>query len=269
MWDTPLVNQTEPTPSPISLVPPLGAVEPETIYQQLDFPPAPRDRPYVVLNMVSSMDGKVTLGTSGVGLGSRLDFALMRRLRMPMDAVMHGAGTIRADRLGPLLPDELVAVRMDRGQPPRPYAITISRTLGIDPSNRFFREPADRTIVLTTQRASRTRGRDFDGCATLLAVGEDQIDLPAALARLRHEYGIARLLCEGGARLNQSLLDANAIDELFWTIAPKLAGGSAAGLIVGADPPLTVRAQLELIGLIKHGDELFTRYRVRRPACVT
>jgi len=71
----------------------------ETLYQQLRFPPAPPDRPYVFLNMVSTLDGKITLGEVGdtaAGLGSPMDQALMKRLQRNAQAVLIGASTLRA-----------------------------------------------------------------------------------------------------------------------------------------------------------------------------
>jgi 2,5-diamino-6-(ribosylamino)-4(3H)-pyrimidinone 5'-phosphate reductase len=71
----------------------------ETLYRQIPFPPAPTDRPYVFLNMVSTLDGKITLGEVGdtaAGLGSPMDQALMKRLQRNAQAVLIGASTLRA-----------------------------------------------------------------------------------------------------------------------------------------------------------------------------
>ena len=73
---------------------------------------APPDRPYLVLNMVSSLDGKATIDWRTKGLSTELDRRLFHRLRTQGDAVMVGAGTARAERYGRMAKsDELRAAR--------------------------------------------------------------------------------------------------------------------------------------------------------------
>ena len=64
--------------------------------------------------------------------------------------------------------------------------------------------------------------------------------------------------------LNQQLLDLNLLDEVFWTIAPKLAGGCGPNLLTGHDQARAIRARLDLLSLFEQDSELFARYRVRR-----
>ncbi len=65
---------------------------------------------------------------------------------------------------------------------------------------------------------------------------EGAVDLAAALRHLRQERGIRALLCEGGPRLHAQLQAAGLVDDLFLTIAPKLAGGDAPRILEGALP---------------------------------
>src|SRR5215212_8815849 len=105
-------SSTSPSPSPRSTgtpisAPPDGEVlrlfpEPaarlatEDVYGGLSFPTR-EARPYVLINMVCSLDGKASAedGKSGF-IGSPTDRYLMRALRARADAVMIGAGTLRA-----------------------------------------------------------------------------------------------------------------------------------------------------------------------------
>jgi riboflavin biosynthesis pyrimidine reductase len=89
----------------------------------------------------------------------------------------------------------------------------------------------------------------------------DQVDLATALGHLRRERGIRSLLCEGGPRLLAQLFEAQLIDELFITHAPKLAGGEGPRLVAGL--PEGERT-LDLAWLLHEPDtgELFARYRV-------
>jgi riboflavin biosynthesis pyrimidine reductase len=88
------------------------------------------------------------------------------------------------------------------------------------------------------------------------------IDLRPLLERLRSEYGVRSVLCEGGPTLNASLLPYGLVDELFLTISPSLAGGADALTIV-AGAPLPELAELELVWALEEGSELYLRYRIR------
>jgi riboflavin biosynthesis pyrimidine reductase len=85
------------------------------------------------------------------------------------------------------------------------------------------------------------------------------VDLPALLHELREE-GVGAVLCEGGPRLHGTLWSAGLVDELFLTIAPKLAGGDAPRIVEGALPGVE---ELELAWLLEQDGELFARYRRR------
>jgi riboflavin biosynthesis pyrimidine reductase len=86
------------------------------------------------------------------------------------------------------------------------------------------------------------------------------VDLSVALSHLRGEHGVRSLLCEGGPRLHAQLQAAGLVDELFLTIAPKLAGGEAPRILEGALPAI---APLELSWLLEEQGELFARYSRR------
>lgn len=83
---------------------------------------------------------------------------------------------------------------------------------------------------------------------------------PVALLREQRQRGVRALLCEGGPRLHASLQALGLVDELFLTIAPRLAGAGAPGILEGE---LSGVAELELAWLLEEDGELFARYRVR------
>jgi len=178
---------------------------PTTVEQQLDsyrpWEQPHEDRPFVAMNFAATVDGRATIdGVSGL-IGSAADTAMLAGLRTRFDAVMIGAGTMRAERYG------------DIGR---------------------------RLVVVE----SGPRGR---------------ADLPTLLRSLRGE-GVRALLCEGGPTLHGSLEGAGLVDDLFLTIAPKLAGGEAPRILEG---PLPALAELELAWLLEEDGELFARYRRR------
>ena len=90
-------------------------------------------------------------------------------------------------------------------------------------------------------------------------------DLPRLLADLEEAHGVRSVLCEGGPMLNSYLFAAGLVDELFLSLSPKVAGGAAALTIV-AGRELVEPAELELVSVAEGDGDLFTRWRVRRPA---
>ena len=245
------------------LFPDARPVRVDEVYADLDLPAGDGTRPGVALNAASTVDGKVAVAGTVAGIGSRTDRRLMRQVRAAADGLMIGAGTLRAETVDPRVPDDLADARERAGRERQPLAIAVSATLDLDPGLRFFAGGRNGTLVLTTATAPRERERALVERAQVARLGEHAVNLPAALRFLRSEFGIARLLVEGGPSLNQTLLDGGLVDELFWTIAPKLAGGAGLTMIQAGSPPRSIAASLGLVSLFENDGELFARYRVR------
>ncbi len=237
---------------------------PAEIYSDLVLPNGYDERPYVVLNAATTVDGKVAVAGRAGGIGSPLDRVLMRRVRAAADALLVGATTLRAESIDPRILPSLSAEREARGQPPQPLAVTVSNSLDLDPCHRFFVQGPTRTLVFTSERADVRRVSALSKYAQVERIGADVVDLAGLLERLRHGFGVERLLVEGGPTLNQRLLERDLVDELFWTVAPKLAGGRGLSLLHGPIGPEKIRASLDIVSLFEHQGELFARYRIRR-----
>jgi riboflavin-specific deaminase-like protein len=219
---------------------------------------APADRPYLVLNMVSSLDGKATIDWRTKGLSTDLDRELFHRLRTQADAIMVGAGTVRVERYGRMAKsDELREARGSEGLEPDPLAVVVSARLDLPADLPLLNEPEQRVVIATGSDASLP-----DGLASQVIYERTDDDLPLLAARLRHEHGVRSVVCEGGPTLNSHLLSAGLVDELWLTLNPKLAGGAAALTIV-AGRELVEPVDLELVSVAQGEGDLFTRWRVR------
>lgn len=223
-------------------------------YRPFDDPK--QDRPHVAVNFATTLDGRAAIGGRSGPIGSSDDTEMLQRLRTRFDAVMVGAGTIRAERYGRLVSDPGLRARRERiGLPHDPLAVLVSGRLDLPWDAGIFSD-GGRILVFTASEAEPPE------TAAKLRVSrhEEGIDLRRAMRQLREERGIRGLLCEGGPRLHAQLEAAGLVDELFLTIAPKLAGGEAPRIIEGDLPAV---AEMELVWLLESGGELFARYRRR------
>jgi len=229
---------------------PVDEVDPGTTYR--DPARAPRDgRPWVVANMVASVDGRAAVGGRTAALSGPADRAVFQLLRTLADVVLVGAGTVRAERYGPV-----------RGGDRPPVAV-VSRSLELDWASPLFTEAAQRSRVITCAAADPERRRRAESCAEVIVAGDEQVDLARALAELGAR-GRRVVLCEGGPHLLGELVAAGLLDELCFTLAPVLAGGLEPRLIVAPslDPPQSLR----LASLIEDEGALLARYvRVAPP----
>ncbi len=220
---------------------------------------APPDRPYVGLNMVSSLDGKATLDWRTKGLSSEVDRRVFHLLRTQADAVMVGAGTAREERYGRMTKnDELRQVRVNEGLVPDALAVVVSGRLDL-PADLPLLNVAEQRVVIATAADHELPG--LTGDVEYARVGDD---LPRLLAYLHERHGVRSILCEGGPTLNSFLFAAGVVDELFLTLSPKLlAGASALTIVAGRE--LVEPADARLVSVAEAENELFTRWRFSRP----
>jgi riboflavin biosynthesis pyrimidine reductase len=220
------------------------------------------DRPWVVLNMVASVDGATALeGVSG-GLGGPPDRTVFRAVRAIPDVILVAAGTVRAEGYGPpRADDEVRALRVARGQAAVPRLAIVTATVDLDPSLGVFSDASAPPLVLVPPDAPErhaTRVAALRDCAEVVVAGDrpGTIDLDAALALVPGPGGI--VLAEGGPSLNGQLAAGALIDELVMTVAPLVVSGDAARISHGTElaQPLT----LELSWVLEEDGVIFLRY---------
>lgn len=213
-------------------------------------------RPYLALNMVSTLDGKAAIDWRTKGLSTELDRQLFHHLRTQVDAVMVGAGTLRAERYGRIAKsEELRRKRVSEGLAEEPLAVVVSARLDL-PADLPLLQTPEQEVVIATGSDSVLQGTTAR--IEYLRTGDD---LPLLMTKLREERGIRSVLCEGGPTLNSYLLAAGLVDELFLTLNPKLSGGAAAFTIV-AGRELVEPRELALVSVAEGDGDLFTRWRI-------
>ncbi|HEV3047171.1 MAG TPA: dihydrofolate reductase family protein [Solirubrobacteraceae bacterium] len=240
-------------------------------------PPLPPGRPRLILNMVSSADGRATLAGRSGPLSGAADRQMFHALRAAVDAVLVGAATARAERYKRLIPDARDRERRRaRGLAEEPLACIVSDRLELA-GVPLLAEPNAHVAILTASTSSlpeRGASASSPGAGAPGAGARVEyvrrtrggaLDLPAALRELRERFGVELVLCEGGPHLARQLLAGELVDELFLTLSPLLAGDAPDGepvsriLAGGAlDPP----RRLGLLQALRADSALLLRYEV-------
>ena len=228
-------------------------------------------RPFVLINVAMTADGKIAQGHRRFApFGSARDRRQMMDLRATADAVMAGARTIDAFPVTMNAGGEMFRRRRrSRGLADENLRVIVSGAGTIDPRAKIFTRRASPIIILTTARAPVSRLRRLRQLADEVKVcGRRELDFPAALQWLRRQWGVKRLLCEGGGELNAALFRAGLVDELHLTICPRLFGGREAPTLAGGlgIARLTHAPRLKLRSLREADGDLFLLYSVTRPS---
>jgi riboflavin-specific deaminase-like protein len=224
---------------------------------------APPGRPYLVLNMVATLDGRIAIDGRSGQIGEEADKELFHGLRTQADAVMVGAGTIRAERYGRIVRSpERRAKRVVEGLTEDPLAVIVSARLRLPVDLPLLQDEHSNVVILTASQDDlpETPAR----VSYLRGPPGAELELRPLLGRLRDEHGVRSIVCEGGPNLNESLVREGLVDELFLSTAPKLAGGPPLTLLTG--DPLAEPVECELVWLLEHASHLFARYRLLQDA---
>ena len=246
-------------------------------------------RPFVIANFVSTLDGVVSYEIKGKSGGSSIsgsnpaDRFIMGLLRASADAVIIGAGTLQDVSAKSLwtpesvYPDAKLLYKEYRvnaqHKPEYPLLVIVSGSGQLDLERAIFRTPAMRTVVITT-----SAGRDEltrRGAAALGSVEVHALDSSggsiapqAILQLLQSQYGVKTLLHEGGPALFGQFLAAEAIDELFLTLSPQIAGRGGnvtrPGVVQGVEFVPDSAPWFQMVSVKEETAYLYLRYRCRR-----
>jgi riboflavin biosynthesis pyrimidine reductase len=208
--------------------------------------------------MVSSVDGRSSVGGKASGIGSRADREAMRALRSHVDAVMVGAGTLRAEKLN---------LGLDDPDAQQPLAVIVggSRDLAL---GDCLANGQQEVILAVPEGARSAAGTGLDRLTVIETPSTRQglVDLGWLLKYLRTEHTVDRLLVEGGPALNRSVIDGGLAGEIFLTLAPKILSGEEAAILRGEAGEATGTSRsLVLLSVHSSGGELFLRYRLEYP----
>jgi riboflavin biosynthesis pyrimidine reductase len=234
--------------------------------------------PSIFANFVSSLDGVVAIpgelqSSHLIAGASEADRFVMGLLRACADAVLVGAGTLRASPRSRWTPEaayppaaELYAeLRRQRGRPREPTLAVLSGSGSIAREHPGL---SVRSLILTSDFGAARLGRSLPHSTTIVPIGcTPALEVAQAVKALR-AGGHELILCEGGPTVLGSLLEDTLLDELFLTISPLLAGRAPQrprpGLLQDAEFLPTRSIAGRLLSLRRSQSHLFARYALGR-----
>ena len=215
-------------------------------------------RPFVTANFAITADGRIsTRNFTPSDFSSKRDKRRLVGIRASCDAVLVGARTLAADTM-------TLGIPGIRAKKP-PLRVIVSNSGRIAPALRVFQGDGAPVVIFTTGKMPATVRDALSSVADIFIHPSPAVDLALALAILRADYGVKRLVCEGGGTLLRSFASADLLDELHLTICPRIFGGRAAPTLTGVPGKFLPKStQLRLMEMRRIGDECFARWSVVR-----
>lgn len=222
-------------------------------------------RPFVTANFALTWDGRISTrkGTPS-DFSSPRDKRRLVEIRSRCDAVLVTAKTVSADNMTMGLPDEeLRAERVKRKQQAYPLRVIVTNSGRISPTLRLFEKDFSPIVIFSTTRMPAKTQAALATKAELWLHDAPEVNLASMLTTLREDYRVKRLVCEGGAQLFRSLLEAGLVDDIHVTFCPRVFGGLAAPTLTGvAGQYLPASVPLTLREMKVEDTECFLRYAV-------
>ncbi|MEM2726835.1 MAG: 2,5-diamino-6-(ribosylamino)-4(3H)-pyrimidinone 5'-phosphate reductase [Archaeoglobaceae archaeon] len=216
-------------------------------------------KPHVLVNVASSLDGKISDETrKQLRISCKEDLQRVDELRAEADAIMVGIGTILADN--PKLnvkSKELRDKRLLEGKTENPIKVVVDSKCRIPEDAEVFN---GNVIVAVSKLADLSRVEKISKKAEVVVFGEEKVDLKALLEDL-YNKGVRKLMVEGGGTLISSLLKEGFVDEIFIYYAPIIIGGAKSPTICDGSS-FSAPLKVEIVSVERLGEGLLLHLRV-------
>ncbi|MFZ3051569.1 MAG: 2,5-diamino-6-(ribosylamino)-4(3H)-pyrimidinone 5'-phosphate reductase [Methanothrix sp.] len=188
------------------------------------------NRPFVFINSAMSADGKISSrDRRQIRISGKEDLLRVDELRAASDAIMVGVGTVLADDPGLRVKSRVLQEkRTVMGRSKEPFRI-VADSNARTPANAKILGPG--CMIAVSYSAPEERlDRLRPGCE-IIKCGTEMVDLPGLMEEL-YNRGVRRLMVEGGARLNWSLIELGLVDEIYIYMGGLIIGGERAPSLV-------------------------------------
>ncbi|WP_157073431.1 RibD family protein, partial [Kribbia dieselivorans] len=193
-------------------------------------------------------------------LSNEADLDRVDDVRAGCDAILVGAGTIRADDPRLLVRSALRrSRRVAAGRPASPHKVTLTRHASLHPAAQFFADDGTAKFVYCASGVTAAAGERLGTRAKVIDAGPEPTmrDVSVDLGR----RGVRRLLVEGGQAVHTQFICAGLADELHVVVAPIFVGDSRAHRVVADGPlPWNRDRRARLCGVRQMGDVVLMRY---------
>ena len=222
-------------------------------------------KPHTSLIMAVSLDGKIsTRDGAGPRFASEADGIRLREIRSHADAILIGARTIIADDPTFTEHGKYKELRLQHGLALNPIKAVVSGSGSVPETAQMFQPNGAPALVFTTERIPPSRLAELQQVAEVHCVGETTVNFRRVVEILGEAYQVKQLLIEGGGQVNFDLFRAGLIDEIYFTLCPKIIGGRDVPTSVEGDGfDFLNIVDIELLDHSPVGDEIFLHYRVR------
>jgi len=225
-------------------------------------------RPYVVVNIAMSADGKIsTRERRQVRISGAQDFNRVDRLKAGCDAIMVGIGTVLAD--DPSLTvksEECLNYRRKQGWDEHPLRVVVDSTGSTPPNASILHKGEGKRVVAVSGRADTKKISVLEKKATILVSGKDEVDLGILMDELG-TMGVRRLVVEGGGTLIAGLMKAGLVNEIFTYIGNIIIGGKDAPTITDGEGFIKESefARLTLLDTRRIDNGILLHWKVNNP----
>lgn len=214
-------------------------------------------KPFVAIKMAMSADGRTATRTGDskwiTGEKAREH---VQKMRSEFDAVMVGAGTVKADN--PRLTSRMKGER-------NPWRIIVDGDFCISSDAKALAPIDGRAVIATTEKAPKRKINLMKKFVRVLVLGKKEVDMKKLIQALS-AMGMKKILIEGGSELNASALEAGIVDRLYLFIAPKIIGGRDAKGVIGGKgiESISKALNLRLMRTKRFGNDILLEFDVRK-----
>jgi 2,5-diamino-6-(ribosylamino)-4(3H)-pyrimidinone 5'-phosphate reductase len=222
-------------------------------------------RPFVFINSAMSADGKISsIEHKQVRISGNADMARVDALRAKSDAIMVGVGTVLAD--DPILRVKSVSFREARikmGWPENPLRLVADSLARTPPGAKIL---GPECLIAVSRLAPKDRLESLMPECEIIQCGEGRVDL-AELMTLLYKRGVKRLMVEGGANLNWSLIKLGLVDELYVYMGGQLIGGKDAPTLIDGEGFREDFPRLKLCSVELLDDGVVLKWSLAKTSC--